>query len=237
MKRTIFAPMLATALMLVCFSFAKADTLAVYGNTTQVNGPNGPAWQLTSNTNIPPTPGYAGVYVQTSSLTVSSLTQLSVGYQMTQGTFGGGSPRFSLVDSSNHEAYIYFGTPLGGGSFSDPLGGAYGSTGNYASLSSLDVRVYSNGFGGFNSPNVGKTWAEFVAATGGTQIGFVFLDLDGGWAQTQVMQVNNFQINGTTYNPTSVPEPASMFLLGSGLVVVGAKLRSRRKAKSSSNNL
>jgi hypothetical protein len=150
---------------------------------------------------------------------------------MTQGTFGGGSPRFSLIDSSNNEAWIYFGTPLGGGSFSDPLGGAYGSTGNYANLLSLDVRVYSNGFGGLNSPNTGMTWAQFVAATGGTQIGFVSLDLDGGWLATQQMQVNNFQINGTTYNPTSVPEPASMFLLGSGLVVVGAKLRKRRKAK------
>jgi len=229
MKRTIFAPMLATALMLVCFSFAKADTLAVYGNTTLVNGPNGPAWQLTSNMATPP--AYAGVYVQTNSLTVSSLTQLSTSYQMTQGTFGGGSPRFSLIDSSNNEAWIYFGTPLGGGSFSDPLGGAYGSTGNYANLLSLDVRVYSNGFGGLNSPNTGMTWAQFVAATGGTQIGFVSLDLDGGWLATQQMQVNNFQINGTTYNPTSVPEPASMFLLGSGLVVVGAKLRKRRKAK------
>jgi hypothetical protein len=229
MKRITFAPMLAAALMLVCFTFAKADTLAVYGNTTVVNGPNGTAWQLTSNTATPP--AWAGVYVQTNSLTVSSLTQLSASYQMVQGTIGGGAPRFSLIDSSNNEAWIYFGTPLGGGSFSDPLGGAYGSTGNYASLSSLDVRVYSNGFGGLNSPNTGMTWAQFSALTGGTQIGFISLDLDGGWAQTQVMQVNNFQINGTTYNPTSVPEPVSMFLLGSGLVGLGAKLRRQRKAK------
>jgi hypothetical protein len=228
MKRITFVPMLATALMLVCFTFAKADTLGVYGNTTVVNGPNGTAWQLTSNTATPP--AWAGVYVQTNLLTVSSLTQLSASYQMTQGTFGGGSPRFSLIDNNGNEAWIYFGTPLGG-SFLDPLSGAYGSTGNYASLLSPDVRVYSNGFGGLNSPNTGMTWAQFSALTGGTQIGFVSLDLDGGWLQTQQMQVNNFQINGTTYNPASVPEPVSMILLGSGLVGVGAKLRKRRTAK------
>jgi len=108
-----------------------------------------PAWQLTSDSIGPNL--YSGVYLTgTSTLTPTLLNQLSADYVMETGTFGGGAPRFSLTDGSNNEAWIYWGTPTGGESFSDPNNGntTYANTGNYANLESPDVRVYSNDFGG-----------------------------------------------------------------------------------------
>ncbi len=70
--------------------------------------------------------GYAGLYYDATppnSLTVGGLTNLSANYSMTAGNFGGGSPRFSLSDNTNNlnnEAYVYFGLPQAGGTFSNP---------------------------------------------------------------------------------------------------------------------
>jgi hypothetical protein len=116
----------------------------VYEDTSVV----GSALQLTSDV---AGVGRAGLYLNiTTPFAVSSLTTLSADYKMTQGTYGGGSPRFSLWDGnlSNGEVWIYWGTPLGGGSFSNPTPGVWANTGNYASLFSPDVGVYDSNFGG-----------------------------------------------------------------------------------------
>jgi len=210
----------------------RADFVSTYGDATVVTGPDGnPAWQLTSDSSGPD--AYGGVYVTiTGTLTPTTLTQLSADYVMLTGTFGGGAPRFSLSDGSNNEAWIYFGTPVGGGTFTDPNNGntTYANTGNYADLSSPDVRVYSNDFGGDNSPNTGQTWAQFVALTGSTPIDFVSLDLDGGFTGNQVMDTTQFDVNGTVYSPSAVPEPGSlglMLFLFAVLGVAGPFLRRR----------
>lgn len=206
--------------LLAFASLASADSIGVYGDTQTVTGPDGnPAWQLTSDASGPNI--YSGVYdTITGPLTSSTLTQLSADYVMLTGTFDGGAPRFSLTDGSGNEAWIYFGTPAGGGTFTDPNSGntSYANTGNYADLASPDVRVYSDDFGGDNNPNFGQTWAQFVALTGGTQIDYISVDLDGGWAAAgnQVMDLTDFDVNGTVYAPSAVPEPAS-----AGLTVRG----------------
>jgi hypothetical protein len=169
-------------------------------------------------------------WLPTSTTTVDELTQLSADYLMTQGTFGGGAPRFSIWDSTDqHEAWIYWGTPLGGGTFSDP-NSAWGNTGNYADLSSADIRVYSNGFGGLNTSNTGTTWADFIAAVSGTQISGISLDLDGGWGAggTQQMFVDNFTVNGDVFDaqaPAATPEPgtAGLLAVAGGLLFAGAR--------------
>src|SRR5579872_3906305 len=210
----------------------RADFVSTYGDATVVTGPDSnPAWQLTSDSSGPN--AYGGVYVTiTGTLTPTTLTQLSADYVMETGTFGGGAPRFSLSDASNNEAWIYFGTPTGGGSFTDPNNGNtnYANTGNYANLSSSAVRVYSNDFGGDNSPNTGQTWAQFVALTGSTGIDFISLDLDGGFTGNQVMDTTQFDVNGTVYSPSAVPEPGSlglMLFLFAVLGVAGPFLRRR----------
>lgn len=198
---------------IACVPPAVADPIGTYGDTTVVTGPDAqPAWQLSSTSSGL---GYAGVYVTiTGPLTPATLTQLSAAYVMTTGTFGGGAPRFSIIDTTSNtfnEAYVYFGTPTGGGSFSDPNNGntTYANTGNYADLASSDIRVYSNGFGGFGNGNTGQTWAQFLADPGvaGTQIGFITIDLDGGFTGNQVMDVGSFNVNGTVYTPGAPTVP------------------------------
>lgn len=206
-----------------------AGSIGTYGDTTVVTGPDGhPAWQLSSTSSGV---GYSGVYdTITGPLTPATLTQLSASYVMTTGTFGGGAPRFSIIDTTsntNNEAYVYFGTPTVGGTFTDPNSGNtnYANTGNYASLASPDVRVYSNGFGGFGNGNVGQTWAQFLADPGvaGTQIGFISLDLDGGFTGDQVMDVGSFSVNVATYVPAATV-PDAMSTLWLALPLVGMML-------------
>jgi hypothetical protein len=227
------------ALALCAFaSLASADTIGTYGDTTVVTGPDSnPAWQLTSDSTGPN--AYSAVYVTvTGPLTPDTLTELEADYVMLTGTFGGGAPRFSLIDTTsnpNNEAYIYFGTPTSGGTFTDPNNGNtnYANTGNYADSLSSDVRVYSNGFGGYGDGNTGQTWAQFLAdpGVGTTQIGYISLDLDGGFTGSQVMDTTDFNVNGTIYAPSAspIPEPAGLGLMACVFAAMaGAGLRRRR---------
>lgn len=217
--------------------WALADNFSTYGDTTVVTGPDGnPAYQLTADM---AGTGYAGLEVQvTNPLTPATLTQLSAKYVMTTGTFGGGAPRFTLFDPSFGSAYIYFGTPMGGGTFSDPNFGNmnYADTGNYADAGSPDIRVYSNGFAGYGNGNTGQTWAEFLADPGvaTTQLSYITLDLDGGsFGPTQVMDIASFDVNGTIYAPTgSVPDSGTtVVMLSAGLIGLAAfSFRNRRIA-------
>lgn len=133
----------------------------------------------------------------------------------------------SIIDTStnnNNEAYVYWGTPQGGGSFTDPnsVKSTYANTGNYANLASMDVRMQNNGFGGGSTGESYETWNQFVAMDGGVQIGYITIDLDGGFTGNQVMDTTDFDINNTVYTPTitpTVPEPRA-----GGLVLVGALL-------------
>jgi len=212
---------------------AHADTLTTYGDVTTVTGPGGtPAWQITSNTSGI---GYGGLEDQiTGLLTPTTLTHLSADYEFTTGTIDGGAPRFTLFDSSLNSAYVYFGTPTGGGNFSDPNAGTYANTGNYVDLLSSDLRVASNGFGGDNTPNTYTTWAQFVALNPNVAISYITYDLDGGFTGTQSLETGNFQVNDNTYNPAGspVPEPASLLLLATGVLGASGEMWRRMKSKS-----
>lgn len=214
-----------------------AATAGQYGDVQVVNSgpPADPSvFQLTSNgAGV----GYAGIYFDftASPIALSSITQLSTDYQMTVGPFGGGAPRFSLVDGSGNEAYVYFGAPTGGGSFTDANSGAWGNTGNYADLSSLDARVQSNGFGGYNSGFPPITWADLISHVGATSVSYVTIDLDAGtFVNTpsgQQMLADNFTVNSNVLSVGGgVPEPAAWALMILGFAGAGAALRRRRVA-------
>jgi PEP-CTERM motif len=209
----------------------------LYGASVVIPNPGipgeGNVLQVTSD---PAGTGYGGMYYDatSSALTVGTLLNVSALYQMTEGTFGNGAPRFSLIDTTsntNNEAYIYWGTPTGGGSFTDPHPGTWASTGNLASLASSDVRVYVNGFGGQNTPNTGETWAQFVAAQASTQIAYVSLDLDGGFTSAQQMITDEFTVNNAVYEAgPDAPEPGTLTLVCLGIAgLCGYSWRQRRK--------
>lgn len=205
---------------------ARADIFGTYGDTTVVSAGPPTVYQLTSD---PTGLGYAGIYDQiTGSLDVSQLVDLEASYEMTSGTFGNGAPRFSLIDTTNNaynEAYVYWGTPNGSGGFTDPNLGStsLNSTTNYADLASADLRVQVNGFGGLNSGYTYLTWNQFVAEAGNVDIGYISLDLDGGYSATQAMMVSNFTVNGVVVSneTASTPEPSALVLLFAFMAVTG----------------
>jgi hypothetical protein len=182
---------------------AEAATFYTYGDVS--TSPSG--FLATSDTSGT---GWGGIVANFTAtpFTLNSLTSLSADYQMTQGTIGLGSPRFTFFDPSGNNSlgWVYFGTPLGGQAFSDPLAGAAGNTGNYASLSSPDERVYVG--------NTAYTWSGFLSNFGSLLVGYVTLDVDGGTlGQPQQALLNNFTINATVISAAPVPGP----IVGAGL--------------------
>lgn len=234
--RNLFA-LIVTVGLLAVPGTALSQTTGQYGAVQVVNsGPasNPDVFQLTSSNNTPP--GYAGLYFDfTSPLALSGITQLSSDYQMTIGTLGGGAPRFTIFDNGGNAAYVYFGSPQAGGTFSDPNSGVYGNTGNFADLLSGDLRVQSNGFGGYSTgPLPYVTWNDLVTNAGGTLVDFVTLDLDGGTFTNlpagQQMLVDNFTVNGSVISAAAaVPEPATWAMMILGFGAVGAAARKQRR--------
>ena len=239
MKKSLIVSFLSLLAVLSLAGIATADTLSTYGDVSVISTPNTPpppaepnSWQFTSNVQGA---GYAGLDLNISgNLTVSNLTMLSANYLMTQGAFNGGSPRFTLFDQGQNSAWIYWGTPQNGGTFSDPNGGtAWGSTGNLADLLSSDIRVYSNGFGGYGNGNTGVTWATFLANVGDTKISDITLDLDGGWLSTQQMLVSSMTVNDQVYEASgATPEPSTLVMMGSGIIGLAGLLRRKLHASA-----
>lgn len=224
MQKTSIFCAAALAISLGALASANASTFSTYGDVATT-----PAGFLATSDNLSSTP-YGGLELALApQISLSSITQLSADYQMTMGTVGGGSPRFTLFDSSLNSAYVYFGAPLGGGSFSDPN---TGSTGNYANLLSSDLRVASNGFGGIGNGNTYETWSQFVAASGAVDVSYVTLDVDGGFSQPgQVQQalLNNFAVNGQVFTAAATPEPSTWAMMILGFAGVGFMVYRRRR--------
>jgi hypothetical protein len=202
-------------------------TQGQYGDVQTVPG----GYQLTSDVSAS-TP-YAGIYFSFGpGFMLSDLTTLSANYTLNEGTFGVGSPRFTIFDDTANPAnaaYIYFGTPNPDGSFSDA---GTGTTGNYADLLSTDIRVECNGFVGCTTVYPGTTFADFVAQAGSTGIGAITIDVEGGYAMPlgrQQLTISDFTVNG--YHFGAVPEPATWAMMLVGFGGIGIAMRRRRPAK------
>jgi hypothetical protein len=158
------------------------DPVTSSGNATTVN-PN--AAQLTSVCY-----GYGGVFVNFPGGTpLSQLSSLSTNYTMTQGTCGGGAPRFEVDLSSGDFFLVNFGA--------QPFGGCSANT-----FSSTDA--VANGAWSFDNGNTYMTYAQVEAAYGTQALADVAIIDDGGWSQgspsfAQQALIQNWNVNGTVF--------------------------------------
>jgi hypothetical protein len=201
---------------------ANAATIQTYGDVS--SGPSG--YTITSDPAV--APGYGGIYYDFSSstTTLSDITNISAVYQFLEGTIGPGAPRFSIGDTTsnlNNEAYVYFGSPAGGGSFTDSSPTTQKSTGNV--VTDPDLRVQINGFNGDSTGASDITFADFLQRDGAAAISFISLDLDAGFAGAQQLLVSDFTV------ATAVPEPSTWAMMMLGFCGLGfVKLRRWRLA-------
>jgi len=146
-------------------------------------------------------------------MTFNDVNELSSDFEMTEGSFGGGSPRFSILidwndshvaDSGDKYAFIYWGTPpdymdepVHNGWYvdeQDPNWAERNNTGNL--MDTPDHIVDLSQFGGpFYS-----TIEEAKNLFGDKDVLEVILVLDGGWLFDQVLLVDNIKVR--TYTGT-----------------------------------
>jgi hypothetical protein len=169
------------------------DAVTSSGNATTVN-PN--AAQLTSVCY-----GYGGVNVNfPAATTFSQLTDLSTNYTMTQGTCGGGAPRFEVDLTDGDFFTVYFGTP--------PYGGCLANT--FSSTSAVSNGISSAGWF-VDYSNTPETYAQVEATYGSQALADVQIIEDAGWSQppnyAQQVLIQNWNVNGTSF--FSVNQPTS----------------------------
>jgi hypothetical protein len=192
-KKLLIATVVVVSLAVVAPALAADPTTS--GTATITNG----IATLTSDFSDTSTTNDFGAltFAVPSGTTLASLTTLSADYNITDGSCGGGSPRFQLnIDGKN--VFVYLGpTP----NFTGCAAG-WTSTGNLAT--NTDVRVDTSQLGGSQT----STWAQAVALLGSHTVTGINFAVDGGWSQTakkQVVQVRNVTINGTTFLTPSAP--------------------------------
>lgn len=138
--------------------------------------------------------------------TLDQLTNLATDYNVQNGCFGGGSPRFSIITSKagpSNEIHVYLGSYP---AFADCPPPGWVSTGNLASdaaglrwdTSELCPGTFYNSYSG----------AVTCANSLGLTISAVLVGTDGGWSGTnagnpngQTFLFRNIQVNGATRFP------------------------------------
>jgi hypothetical protein len=133
-------------------------------------------------------------------LTLDSISQLAVDFNVTGGDCGGGSPRFQINIGSG-SLFVYLGPAPG---FTGCVLGTWSSSGDL--MTSTDARFDGSqlaSLGGF----YGMTAAQALAVLGQETVTGIQLVADGGWLAplTQTVQVDNlvFDTATFTFEPTT----------------------------------
>ncbi len=193
-------------------------------------GPEENPWVIKLESLGDEAPPWASVlFMPPEPMTFNDVNELSSDFEMTEGAFGGSSPRFSLlidwndshvIDEGDKYAFIHWGTPPDYMDVpvrnswyvdeQDPNWAERNNTGNIVDVN--DHRVDLTQFGGpFYS-----TIEEAKNLFGDKDVLQISLVLDGGWLADQVLLVDNIKVRTytgiyTTYtydaNPSG-PEPA-----------------------------
>lgn len=144
-------------------------------------------------------------------MTFNDMNELSSDFEMTEGSFGGNSPRFSIlidwndshvIDPNDKYAFIYWGTPpdfmdepVHNGWYideQDPNWAERGNTGNL--MDTADHRVNLSQFGG----PINSTIEEAKNLFGDKEVLEIILFLDGSWLLDQVLLVDNIKVRTYT---------------------------------------
>jgi hypothetical protein len=167
---------------------------ALFGDAMLVSpGNNSPtAAQTRSDAAIPP--GYGGVdFNIPAGLTVANLNTLATDYMFTQGSCGGGAPRFQVnvtTPSGTGSIFIYLGPPP---NYTGCPQNVWLNSGNLVSPSSL---VDASQIGG----TFYESWAAVQAAYGSYPITGIQVVTDASFfAGTQTAQFDNVMINTDTF--------------------------------------
>lgn len=218
-------------LSLISATSVTAATWDLFYNAAPSNtGPTGnTVLRLSSPTTGTDAYGYIR-YMPDTPFALNNLTNLSTGFNMVQGPFIGGSPRFDIGLDFNNDGvfdwtndrllYAYWGTqPWGSGT--PPTG--WTNTGNFMGTSLWGDITFFDG-------NAQYTLAGINTAFGTLNVMRVYVSLDSGWSgNSQILDIDNFTVNNDVYRASSVPEPASMLLLGFGLIGLAGFAIRRKK--------
>jgi len=185
--------MLLVALALIQGGAASAaSTYTLFGDAMLVHPGNASdtAAQLRSAATPP---GYGGVdFATPGTLMVGGLNNISTDYKFTQGSCGGGSPRFQ-INVAGGSIFVYIGPPP---NYTACPMDAWLNTGNLLTpVSLVDTSQLPGG-------TFYDTWASAQLKYGTMTISGIQLVADGAWAVTggtQTVLVDNVMINTTTY--------------------------------------
>jgi hypothetical protein len=146
---------------------------------------------------------YSGVdFTVPAGLTIGGLKTLSTDYNFIVSSCSTGSPRFGITLSGNPNAtiFVYIGPPPN--YTGCPAG--WTNTGNLLTATSLvdDTQLGGTGAGPYDP------WATAQLRYAGQTVIDIFLVSDDGPSGTQEVQVDNTNVNGTTYTyePTSLAD-------------------------------
>ena len=137
--------------------------------------------------------GFGGIdFTIPAGTTFSQIQNLSSDYRFTDGSCGGGGPRFQ-VNVDGHNAFVYMGPPP---NYTACPQNVWLNTGNLATPASLvDTSQLPGGF-------FYDTFAAAQVKYGSDIVTGIQLVTDGGWAVpggTQTVLIDNVMINNTTY--------------------------------------
>jgi hypothetical protein len=167
---------------------------SLFGDSMLVSpGHNSPtAAQFESSATVPPNYGGIDFGVPNGVTDLASLNNLGTDYMFTQGSCGGGAPRFSVMvttPSGSANMFVYLGPAP---SYTGCPDNVWQSTGNLVTPTSL---VDASQLGG----SFYESYAAVQAAYGSYPVTDVSLVTDAYWfAGTQTVQADNVQINNST---------------------------------------
>jgi hypothetical protein len=185
MKRLIVAAVSSAALVFAAHAWAADPTTS--GTATITGG----VATLTSDFGDASTANDFGAvtFAVPAGTTFASLATLSAEFDLTDGSCGGGSPRFDIALANGQTVGVHFGPSP---NFTGCAEDTWTSTGNL--IGSSDAGRYEIRPG---TPFI--TYAQALAAIGSQTVTSITLAVDGGWSQPakkQVVQVRNVNVNG-----------------------------------------